>query len=95
MNDKLIEKYTNIGILRDKIKFIVDVPCVTYSISRKILVNQSNYLELIENKLTFENNRQLNLMCRTIPEIEKINNSKGIIIMENEKCFRYLILPTE
>lgn len=99
--DELIETYIKKGVFRNKI-IITKYPAIcSWSLTRKCLVNENNVetLELIDNVLTYKNNRIITLIVRselTNDDINEINNSDGIIITDalyGKPYFRYGFIP--
>jgi hypothetical protein len=111
--ERLIKKYTDLGIKRDKI-FISKMPSIaTWSLSKGCLVNEDNsgdVYDLIPTndgnfELSMDNNRTVSMSAYELgnPEtmkfidVEKINNSEGIIITGatygKENRLRYGFVP--
>lgn len=101
--NELIKKYVLVGVHQNKI-ITVKQPSVIWSLTRKCIVGTGiEPLEVIydENgngKISFENNRSINLKVRTKltkEDVDEINNSNGIIcMMDNRGYYRYEFIPT-
>ena len=100
--NELIKTYVEKGIHQNKL-IVTDKPSVcVWSLSKKCLVgkNEIETLEIIDGKVTVENNRMVFLLVRselTNDDINEINNSSGIIITDavyEKHRFRYGFIPT-
>ena len=103
--EKLIKKYVDAGVLREKI-IVSELPSFcNWSLSRKCLVGENDIepLEILDcgdgnKKLSFENNRLVSLMNWTEINADVINGSNGIIITDatyGKPYFRFGFIPTE
>lgn len=107
MENKLIEKYLEKGINRNKIITTKQPSIVNWSISRKCIVGENGVepLEIIDDengnkRLSYENNRMVIMLIRTEltkEDIDEITNSNGIICTDalyGKEGFRYGFIPT-
>lgn len=100
----LQRKYTDVGVLPDKITVTKLSSMCTWSLTRKCLVNENGVdaLEIIPNgdgnfRASYENNRMISLLCHSSIDPDKINNSNGIIITDatyGKPVFRFGFIPT-
>jgi hypothetical protein len=101
--EKLINGYLEKGVHRNKI-FATEQPSVCiWSLTRKCLVseNKNEAADVIDNKLSFKNNRIVSLQTRDVltqEMVDEINNSDGIIVTDatyGKPYFRYAFIPTK
>lgn len=99
---KLIKMYLDRGVYQNKI-IITQKPSVcNWSLTKKCLVGENNIevLEVVKGELTYKNNRLVSLLVRTEltkDDVNKINNSDGIIITDaiyGNPHYRYGFIPT-
>ena len=99
-------RFINVGVYENKIITTTNPSACFWSLTRKCLVNENGIeaAELYEDdngnkKLSYENNICVTLMIRsefTKDDINKINNSEGIIITNTvygKPYFRYGFIP--
>jgi phosphoribosyl-ATP pyrophosphohydrolase len=102
---ELIEKYTNLGIKKDKI-FVSKQPAMaTWSYTRKCVVGENGIesLEIIptndgNHEITAKNNVRVSLLCYDTLPVKQINDSNGIIITAEtygRPYFRFGFIPNE
>lgn len=97
----LIKKYVDAGVREDKIVVTKSPSICTWSLTRKCLVNENGVdpLELVDGvKLTYENNRQVLLQNNIKLDVDKINESEGIIVgnvRSGKPYFRFQYIPTK
>lgn len=100
-NEELLKKYTTLGIHRSKI-VVVASPHVTWSTTKKIEVrSRDDAFDVVEYEdgskmLSTENNIGVTLKTNVSiseTEVEKINNSEGILVYPSPN-FRYAFIPT-
>ena len=104
--ETLIKKYVDAGVFQNKI-IVSSLPSVcNWSLSRKCLVGENGFeqvLEILDNgdgnkRLSYENNRMVSMQNRTEINVDEINNSNGIIISDatyGKPYFRFGFIPTE
>lgn len=101
--ENLIKSYVEKGVYRNKIIITVHPSVCIWSLNRKCLIGENGIeaLEVIDNEITFKNNRMVSLQVRdklTQEMVDEINNSNGIIITDavyGKPYFRYGFIPTE
>jgi len=105
---ELVEKYLKYGVHQNKIITTKQPSVVNWSLSRKCIVSGDTGIEPLEviydengdGKLSFENNRLVNMQIRTEltkEDIDQINNSEGIICTDalyGREGFRYGFIPS-
>ena len=100
------EDYIKMGVNPDKIHISVVPSICTWSVSRKCLVGNTKQgppkEEVVTRsdgsmEMTYENNRIVSMQNHITIDVNKINDSAGIIIPENntDGYFRYGLIPTE
>jgi phosphoribosyl-ATP pyrophosphohydrolase len=102
MND-LINKYTDLGVKRDKIFVSTQPAMATWSYTRKCVVGENGVetLEIVptndgNHEITFKNNVRVSLLCYDTLPVKKINDSDGIIITAEtygKPYFRFGFIP--
>ena len=100
--NQTIKKYTDLGVLPEKMVYSESPSICIWSITRKCLVGgNAKYPaeELVKEgknyRVTYENNRMVSLQVNTTVDIDKINKSEGIIVTDYEPHFRYSFIPTK
>ena len=100
--EETIKKYTDLGVLPEKVVYTPLSSLCIWSISRKWLVgSDAKYPaeELVKDgknyKITYENNRMVSLHIHTTINADEINKSEGIIVTECDTFFRYEFIPTK
>lgn len=99
------ENYIKLGVNPDKIHVSIVSSICTWSVSRKCLVGNTKKGppkgEVVTRgdgtlELTYENNRIVSLRDWKTIDVDKINQSPGIIIYEGyeDKYYRFEYIPT-
>jgi hypothetical protein len=100
----VIKQYIDRGVHQQKIIQTSQSSFCIWSLSRKCLVGENGIepLEIIENQLTYKNNRIISLQIRTELTndlVKEINESDGIIVTdalyEHPERFRFGFIPNE
>ena len=93
-----MKKYIDRGVFQQKIVQTSKPSVCNWSLTRKCLVGENGIepLEIIDNEITFKNNRMISLQIRenlSDELVKEINESEGIIITdalyENPERFRF------
>jgi len=104
---KTIKDFLDKGICQNKI-IEINCPCVTWSLSKRRIVGNTDFLELVtengETRLTTENNRKIvvnSYSDLTTELINQINSSEGILVYLKDfdgkgfEEFRFNFIPVE
>lgn len=88
-----IMRYIEQGVLPEKILFVTENSTLRYSVSERMPVSGNMYIYSGTDISPDSDIILISLGCCKNLDVDMINRSGGIVVMDNESGFMYSILP--